>query len=65
MPVMLPTTSLRDVTSTGWERHVAHMEDRRGYRGCWSEDLRKTAHLDNLSTNGKIILKWIFKMWDG
>jgi len=37
----------------------------RGYRVCWSEDLRKTAHLDNLGIGGKIVLKRIFKMWDG
>jgi hypothetical protein len=37
----------------------------RGYTECWSEDLRKTAHFDNLGIDGKIISKWIFKMWDG
>jgi len=62
---MLPSTSVRHVTSTGWERHVAHMEDRRDYTGSWPEDLRKTAHLDNLGRDVKIILKWIFKLWDG
>jgi hypothetical protein len=62
---MLPSTSIRDVTSTGWERHVAYMEDRKGYTGCWTEDLRKTAHSDNLRIDGKIIPKWIFQMWDG
>ena len=37
----------------------------KGYTGCWSEELRKTAHLDNLGIDGKIISKWSFKMWNG
>jgi hypothetical protein len=31
----------------------------------WRGDLRKKDYLENLSANGWIILKWIFKKWDG
>jgi hypothetical protein len=31
----------------------------------WWGDLREGSHLKELSVDGKIILKWIFKKWDG
>jgi hypothetical protein len=41
------------------------MGDRRGtYRFCWG-DLRERGHFEGLGLDGRIILKWIFKMWDG
>jgi hypothetical protein len=33
--------------------------------GFWWEDLRKGDHLGVLGVDGKIILKWIFKKWEG
>jgi hypothetical protein len=42
-----------------WAGHVAFMGDRRGtYR--WG-DQRERGHLEDLGTDWRIILKWIFK----
>jgi hypothetical protein len=30
----------------------------------WWGNLRKRDHLEDLGTNGRIILEWIFKRWD-
>jgi hypothetical protein len=31
----------------------------------WWGDLIERGHLDNPGVNGRIILKWTFKKWDG
>ena len=31
---------------------------------CW-EDLRESDHLEDLGAGGWLMLKWIFKEWDG
>jgi hypothetical protein len=33
--------------------------------GFWWEDLREGDHLGDRGIYGRIILKWIFKKWDG
>jgi hypothetical protein len=33
--------------------------------GFWWGDLRERDQLENLGTNGRIILKWISSNWDG
>jgi hypothetical protein len=35
------------------------------YTKHWWENLRKEDHLDNPGVDGRIILRWVFKKWDG
>ena len=40
---------------TSWEVHI----------GFWWGDLWERCHLEDLDIDGSIILKWVFKKWDG
>jgi hypothetical protein len=35
------------------------------HTGFWLGDLREGDHLEDPGIGGRIILKWIFKKWDG
>jgi hypothetical protein len=35
------------------------------HTGLWCGDLKERDHMDNLGVDGRIILKGIFKKWDG
>jgi hypothetical protein len=41
------------------------MEKREAHTGFWWGDLREGDQLGDPSVYGRIILKWIFKTWDG
>jgi hypothetical protein len=41
------------------------MRERRGAQRAWGEDRRKGDHFENLGVEGRIILKRIFKKWNG
>jgi hypothetical protein len=41
-----------------WETGEVHRE-------CWWGDMRKKNHFEVLGVDGRIILKCIFKTWDG
>jgi len=46
-----------------WAGHVACM-GREVYAGFWRGNLRERDHSENLRTDGRIILRWIFRKWD-
>jgi hypothetical protein len=35
------------------------------YTGFWWGDLRESDYLEELSIDDRLILKWIYKNWDG
>jgi len=48
-----------------WAGQVASMGDRRGACRVWWGNMREGKHLEQVSVDGKIILKGILKKWDG
>jgi hypothetical protein len=48
-----------------WAGNVARMGKGEVYTEFWWGDLREGDHLEDPGLDGRIILKWIFKKWDG
>jgi hypothetical protein len=48
-----------------WAGHVACLGDRRGAYRVFVGDPMERDHMEDLMIDGRIILKWMFKMWDG
>jgi len=44
-----------------WAWHVERMV----YTGFWWGNIRERNHLEGLGVDGRIILRWIFRKWDG
>jgi hypothetical protein len=48
-----------------WAGHGARMGKREVHTEFWWGDLREGYHLGDPGIDGRIILEWIFKKWDG
>jgi hypothetical protein len=49
-----------------WEGHVASYGGTgKVHTGFWWGDLRKGEDLEELGVDGRIIIEWMFKKWDG
>jgi hypothetical protein len=51
-------------TGRRWVGHVARMGKKGAYRVLIGR-LRERDQLEDIDIDGRIILKWIFKKWDG
>jgi len=47
-----------------WAGHVAHMGRGEACTGFWWGNLREGDHRGDPGTDGKMILRWIFRKWD-
>jgi hypothetical protein len=52
-------------TRMRWAGHIARRGKREVHTGFWLGDLRAGDHLGDPGVDRRIILKWIFKKWNG
>ena len=48
-----------------WASHVARMRRGEVYTGFWWGNPRERDHLEDPGVDGRIILRWIFRKWNG
>ena len=48
-----------------WAGHVARMEEGRGVQKFWWGNLRERDHWGDHDLDGRIILRWILRKWEG
>jgi len=48
-----------------WAGHVARMGQGEGCTGFWWGNLRERDHWGDSDIDGRIILRWIFRKWEG
>ena len=48
-----------------WEGHAAGMGEKRGANRVLVGNLRQIEHLEDSGVDGRIILRWIFRKWNG
>jgi len=47
-----------------WAEHVARMGEGKVYIRSWWGERRERDHLGDPGVDGRIILRWIYRMWD-
>ena len=47
-----------------WAGHVARLGRGEAYTGFWWGNPRERDHLGDPGVGGRIILRWLFRMWD-
>jgi len=48
-----------------WAGHVALMVRGEVYTGFWWGNLRESHHMENPGIDGRLILRWIIRKWEG
>ena len=48
-----------------WAGYVAYRGTGKVYTGFWWGNLRERNCLEDPGTDGRIILRWVFRKWDG
>jgi hypothetical protein len=55
----------RNLMTCEMEGHLERRVEREMHTGFWRGNLREGDHLGDPGIDGRIVLKWVFKKWDG